>query len=102
MALSRRTFLTTVAASSAAAASPSLLDPAPAAAASPAGGLRRRQDHRRLPGLVRLPPATFDPSGGNSVSVSLPPASTRYLRVHVTANTGWPAGQLSTVESYAS
>jgi hypothetical protein len=45
---------------------------------------------------------TFDPSSGNSVSVSLPPASTRYLRVNVTANTGWPAGQLSTVEAYAS
>ncbi|HEV8570962.1 MAG TPA: discoidin domain-containing protein, partial [Actinoplanes sp.] len=37
MALSRRTFLTTVAASSAAAASPFLLEPAPAVAASPAG-----------------------------------------------------------------
>jgi hypothetical protein len=45
---------------------------------------------------------TFDPSSGNSVSVSFSPASTRYLRVNVTANTGWPAGQLSTVEAYAS
>ena len=45
---------------------------------------------------------TFDPSSGNSVSVSFSPASARYLRVNVTANTGWPAGQLSTVEAYAS
>jgi hypothetical protein len=45
---------------------------------------------------------TFDPSSGNSVSVSFSPASIRYLRVNVTANTGWPAGQLSTVEAYAS
>jgi len=36
------------------------------------------------------------------VSVSFSPDSPRYLRVHVTANTGWPAGQLSTVEAYAS
>ncbi|MFE6892531.1 discoidin domain-containing protein [Streptomyces sp. NPDC057694] len=44
----------------------------------------------------------FDPATGNTVTVSLPDTSpaTRYLRVQVTANTGWPAAQLSEVEAY--
>ncbi|MEV4559262.1 discoidin domain-containing protein [Kitasatospora sp. NPDC049285] len=37
----------------------------------------------------------FDPASGNTVTVSFPAASARYVRVAVTANTGWPAGQLS-------
>ncbi|WP_128801400.1 MULTISPECIES: discoidin domain-containing protein [unclassified Streptomyces] len=43
----------------------------------------------------------FDPATGNTATVSLP-ASTdlRYLRLTVTANTGWPAGQFSEVEAY--
>ncbi len=47
---------------------------------------------------------TFDPNnGGNSATVTLPSGtSTRYLRLTFTANTGWPAGQLSEVEAYAS
>ncbi|GAA4608129.1 hypothetical protein BJY16_006683 [Actinoplanes octamycinicus] len=45
---------------------------------------------------------TFDPASGNTVTVSFPAAATRYLRVTATANTGWPAGQLSTLEAYAS
>lgn len=44
----------------------------------------------------------FDPATGNTVTVDLPAstATTRYLRVHVTANTGWPAAQLSELEAY--
>ena len=45
---------------------------------------------------------TFDPSAGNAVTVSFTPAQARYLRVTVTANTGWPAGQLSALEVYPS
>jgi hypothetical protein len=45
---------------------------------------------------------TFDPSSGNSVTVNVTPASTRYLRLTFTANTGWPAAQLSELEAYAS
>jgi len=43
----------------------------------------------------------FDPATGNTATVSLP-ASTglRYLRLSVSANTGWPAGQFSEVEAY--
>lgn len=29
-------------------------------------------------------------------------AQARYVRITVTGNTGWPAGQLSTLEVYAS
>ncbi|MDT7723908.1 MAG: hypothetical protein QOI21_484 [Actinomycetota bacterium] len=44
---------------------------------------------------------TFNPSSGNQATITLPTAaSTRYLRVTITANTGWPAGQLSEVRAY--
>jgi alpha-1,3-glucanase-like protein/F5/8 type C domain-containing protein len=43
----------------------------------------------------------FDPATGNTVTVTLPDgARPRYLRLNVTANTGWPAGQFSEVEAY--
>ncbi len=38
---------------------------------------------------------TFDPATGNTVTINLPATSTRYLRLNVTGNTGWPAAQLS-------
>jgi hypothetical protein len=44
----------------------------------------------------------FDPAGGNTVTITFAATSRRYVRVTVTANTGWPAGQLSSVEVYAS
>ncbi|MET7594435.1 discoidin domain-containing protein [Streptomyces sp. NPDC005481] len=45
----------------------------------------------------------FDPASGNTVTVSLPSGTNlRYLRLHVTANTGWPAAQFSEVEAYLS
>ncbi|WP_328676329.1 discoidin domain-containing protein [Streptomyces sp. NBC_00343] len=43
----------------------------------------------------------FDPASGNAVTVALPSSTNlRYLRLNITANTGWPAGQLSEVEAY--
>ncbi|MBW8795240.1 MAG: discoidin domain-containing protein [Streptomyces sp.] len=43
----------------------------------------------------------FDPATGNTVTVPLPgTTSLRYLRLTVTANNGWPAGQFSEVEAY--
>ncbi|WP_438363817.1 discoidin domain-containing protein [Streptomyces hyaluromycini] len=43
----------------------------------------------------------FDPATGNTVTVPLPgSANLRYLRLTVTANNGWPAGQFSEVEAY--
>ncbi|MFJ6505988.1 discoidin domain-containing protein [Streptomyces sp. NPDC091879] len=45
----------------------------------------------------------FDPASGNTVTIPLPAGtSLRYLRLNVTANTGWPAAQLSEVEAYPS
>ncbi|MEV5695690.1 discoidin domain-containing protein [Micromonospora globbae] len=44
----------------------------------------------------------FDPAAGNEVTLTFPATSTRYVRIHVTGNTGWPAGQLSQLEVYAS
>jgi len=52
-----------------------------------------------------LPPSagyTFNPSTGNTVTVTFTAASVRYLKLTFTANTGWPAGQLSELQVYAS
>ncbi|MEV6929903.1 choice-of-anchor D domain-containing protein [Dactylosporangium sp. NPDC051485] len=45
---------------------------------------------------------TFDPATGNAVSITLPTTSTRYVRVNVTGNTGWPAAQIAEFEVYPS
>jgi hypothetical protein len=44
---------------------------------------------------------TFNPSSGNTVTITFSAASVRYLRLTFTANTGWPAGQLSELQAYA-
>ncbi len=44
----------------------------------------------------------FNPATGNTVTITFPAANARYLRINVTANTGWPAGQVSALEVYAS
>ncbi|MEY9932738.1 chitodextrinase [Catenulispora sp. GP43] len=44
----------------------------------------------------------FDPATGNAVTITFPTASVRYVRLTFTANTGWPAGQISEFEVYAS
>ncbi|NYV74489.1 discoidin domain-containing protein [Streptomyces sp. UH6] len=41
---------------------------------------------------------TFAPGTGNTVTVSFPAARTRFVRVDITANTGWQAAQLSELE----
>ena len=43
----------------------------------------------------------FDPAAGNTVVVTAPGTAVRYLRVLVTANTGWPAAQLSGLRVYS-
>jgi hypothetical protein len=42
----------------------------------------------------------FDPATGNTVTITFNSVTTRYVRLNVTANTGWPAGQLSELEVY--
>ncbi|MFC6020757.1 CARDB domain-containing protein [Plantactinospora solaniradicis] len=43
---------------------------------------------------------TFNPASGNSVTVNFSQAAARYVRINITANSGWPAGQLSELEVY--
>ncbi|MFJ3531555.1 MULTISPECIES: discoidin domain-containing protein [unclassified Streptomyces] len=44
----------------------------------------------------------FDPASGNTATLTLPTSSpVRYVRLTVTANTGWPAAQISGLKVYA-
>jgi hypothetical protein len=43
---------------------------------------------------------TFDPSTGNTVTVTFTSSTVRYIKLTFTANTGWPAGQLSELQVY--
>ena len=43
---------------------------------------------------------SFDPATGNTVTINFSQATTRYVRLNITANTGWPAGQISEFEVY--
>ncbi|WP_107059304.1 choice-of-anchor D domain-containing protein [Streptomyces sp. NRRL F-5126] len=46
---------------------------------------------------------TFDPNANqNTVTITLPGTTARYVRVDITANTGWNAGQLSDFEVFPS
>jgi parallel beta-helix repeat protein len=45
---------------------------------------------------------TFNPATGNTATITFPATSARYLRLNFTANTGWPAGQLSECQIFAS
>ncbi|WP_042182563.1 galactose-binding domain-containing protein [Paenibacillus sp. FSL R7-0331] len=43
----------------------------------------------------------FNPAaGGNSVTINFTPATARYIKINFTANTGWPAAQVSELEVY--
>ncbi|WP_320069117.1 discoidin domain-containing protein [Micromonospora sp. RTGN7] len=43
----------------------------------------------------------FNPASANTVTVTFPAATQRYVRVTVTGNTAWPAGQLSEFEVHS-
>ncbi|MEN3535242.1 discoidin domain-containing protein [Microbispora sp. ZYX-F-249] len=43
---------------------------------------------------------TFNPAGGNTVTIDFTATTARYVRLNITANTGWPAGQISEFEVY--
>ncbi|WP_218160081.1 discoidin domain-containing protein [Actinacidiphila alni] len=45
---------------------------------------------------------TFDPASDNTVSLTFPATAQRYFRITVTANSGWPAGQLSDFQVWSS
>jgi alpha-1,3-glucanase-like protein/F5/8 type C domain-containing protein len=44
----------------------------------------------------------FDPATGNTATITFAPTEQRHLRLLVTGNTGWPAGQMSEFEAYRS
>ncbi|MFF9624520.1 discoidin domain-containing protein [Streptomyces griseosporeus] len=44
---------------------------------------------------------TFSPASANTVTVAFPATQTRFVRIAVTANTGWQAAQLSELEVHA-
>ncbi|MEV1071167.1 CARDB domain-containing protein [Micromonospora parva] len=52
--------------------------------------------------LVGSQTYTFNPASGSTVTINVSPVSTRYVRIVITANSGWPAGQLSELEVYGS
>ncbi|MEU8610032.1 discoidin domain-containing protein [Actinoplanes sp. NPDC048791] len=43
---------------------------------------------------------TFNPASGNTVTIDFGAATARYLRLSITGNSGWPAGQISELEVY--
>ncbi|WP_197717286.1 discoidin domain-containing protein [Glycomyces terrestris] len=43
---------------------------------------------------------TFNPDSGNTVTIAVPETDVRYVRLVVTANTGWPAAQVAEFEVY--
>jgi hypothetical protein len=51
--------------------------------------------------MVGGAPYTFDPNTGNAVTITFPATSTRFVRINVTGNTGWPAGQIGELEVYS-
>ncbi|MDG4861192.1 glycosyl hydrolase family 28-related protein [Streptomyces sp. T-3] len=63
-----------------------------------------RSDGSAFDTIVASKDYRFDPASGNTVTVAVPESapSLRHLRLHVTANTGWPAAQFSEVEAYLS
>jgi hypothetical protein len=43
---------------------------------------------------------TLNPASGNTATINFTALSTRYVRLNITGNTGWPAGQFSEFEVY--
>jgi cytochrome c len=43
----------------------------------------------------------FDPATGNTVTITFAATSRRFIRLNFTANTGWPAGQVSELQVFA-
>jgi hypothetical protein len=51
-------------------------------------------------GVVGATGYTFAPSAGNTVTITFPATTTRYVRLNFTANTEWPAAQVAEFELY--
>ncbi|WP_392972696.1 discoidin domain-containing protein [Streptomyces sp. LN245] len=62
--------------------------------------VRGSTDNQNFTDLTASKAYTFDSSGDQSTTIALDTVTTRYVRVLFTANTAWPAGQLSELEVY--
>jgi hypothetical protein len=62
--------------------------------------VRRSTDGTNFTDLVANTGYQFTPASGNTVTITFADTTTRYVRLHITANTGWPAGQVSEFEIY--
>ncbi|MFB7559223.1 CARDB domain-containing protein [Streptomyces brevispora] len=63
-------------------------------------GIQSSTDGSSFSSLSASAPRVFTPSAGNTVTIGFTAKQARYIRVQVTANTGWNAAQLSQVEVY--
>jgi hypothetical protein len=50
--------------------------------------------------IVNARAVSFDPATGNTATITFAATSQRHVRVVITGNTGWPAGQLASLEVY--
>ncbi|WP_051800795.1 discoidin domain-containing protein [Streptomyces sp. NRRL F-525] len=57
-------------------------------------------DNQNFTDLTASKAYTFDSSTAQSTTIAFDATTTRYVRVLITANTGWPAGQVSELEVY--
>jgi hypothetical protein len=55
-------------------------------------------DGQNFTDLVASKGYEFNPAAANTVTIDFTAATTRYVRLRITGNTGWPAGQLSEFE----
>ncbi|WP_371503223.1 discoidin domain-containing protein [Kitasatospora sp. NBC_00374] len=72
------------------------------AARSETVAVQRSDDGATFSTVVGATSYAFDPASGNTVTVNLPATTARHLRLTFTANSGWPAGQLSELQVFAS
>ncbi len=57
-------------------------------------------DNSTFGDIVASATYTFASAGGNAVTINFAAVTTRYVRIRITTNSAWPAGQLSEVEIY--
>jgi hypothetical protein len=62
--------------------------------------VRRSTDGANFTDLIANTGYQFNPASGNTATITFADTTARYVRLHITANTGWPAGQVSELEVY--
>ncbi|HEY0451940.1 discoidin domain-containing protein [Actinophytocola sp.] len=62
--------------------------------------VQRSTDGQTFTDVVANTGYQFNPANSNTVTINFADTTTRYVRLHITANTGWSAGQISEFEVY--